>query len=438
MADHILLILFLVIASVVGLLSGVLGRKWFPGFSALYGLICGAIIVFMGAYFITDNWTGIPFIIAAAVVGIALAVGSTMVPRLGMVLGGLAVGSVVGSIGTRALDIMLNYAIPEVLYTVICVVIALIFALLCLLLKRVGDVIATAFTGGFLMVGGIGLLITYLLSDTSAIALPGGLVANIAARATWLVGTISTTKQMIYIAVSLLVGGVFMFVQLKMLVSDDRADARGYLEDGDEYDDEYDDYIEEDYDEGYEDDYVDEQPAFARQKKRRGLFGRKTDEEWEDEEEYYDDADDLPAPKPVFSRNRRTDFDDEFEDDYEEDYDDMPPARQMPRADDFDDDAYANSALGRAARERSGAGVTTPASAAPPAPAPAAPPQAATTDTVVFTRVTRSQEQPQRQRPAAAADMPQYRPTRSQEAMPREEEGSGKLPPRPRMSRRNR
>ncbi|MBQ9989219.1 MAG: DUF4203 domain-containing protein, partial [Clostridia bacterium] len=277
MLQTVLLIAALVIMIGVGLWMAFFAYRNTSILAVLLGfmLSIGGVIYFAVQF----EWglTSLPVLIGSPLLALITAIVGAMVLPAGNVVGGALMGFLYGYNLMAAVDILLSGAIPAFLFTGSCVLITLVCVVFCLVRHEDGPVLSSSFIGSFLMVYGVGAILTCFISGVSS---AGG---NMFAQFAVISSSMSGLVRLIIVIVSIILSIITMRVQSNSLEEDLDYDEEDDLWDEDEKDDEEDE----------------DAPVLSKREQRRlereARRAAKYADEDEDEDSFEDDEEDAPV-----------------------------------------------------------------------------------------------------------------------------------------------
>lgn len=289
MLQTILMLAALAVLIALGIWMAFLGHRVYRVFAVLFGLMVGGCGVLFLAGELGWALTSMIVLIGAPVLGILLGVLGAFVRIAGTGLGGILAGYLYGTGLIFSIDTLLGGAIPPLFYTALSMVLLLGICVFCMIRPRQGAVISTAFVGSYMVVFGVTLIATWMLSGGASSQSLLTENANAMAQLGELIGMLSDKTHMLVLLTAFVLGLGCATFQFRVLHCGARN--RGEIDwdaiDEEMYEDEDDTYQDE-AEEAFEDE-EEEIPV----KRRRGLFGRRRREEeqadWEEEDSWEDE-----------------------------------------------------------------------------------------------------------------------------------------------------
>ncbi len=281
MLQTFILLGILAVAISVGIWMAGFGHRMYRIFAILFGLGLGAY----GVLFVTSQLgfpASMPIYIAAAVVGIGLAVLAFLFRPVGMGVGGLLVGIFYGVGIVFTADILTGGAIPAVAYTGISVLLMGLCVAYCIARPENGGMLATSLVGSYAISLSIALIVLWFVSGGLN---PASLISqkgNFFEQGVALYQMITADSRIFLLGFSAALGILFFLLQHSMY--------KRREEQGDYFDDLDEAFPLPDAPESASADDLDDDAYFADSKKKKRRRHKKPLDDWDDELENWDDA----------------------------------------------------------------------------------------------------------------------------------------------------
>lgn len=288
MLQTILMLAALAALIALGIWMAFLGHRVYRVFAALFGLMVGGCGVLFLAGELGWALTSMIVLIAAPVLGILLGVLGAFVRIAGTGLGGILAGYLYGAGLMFSIDTLLQGAIPPLFYTSLSVLLLVGVCVFCMVRPRQGAVISTAFVGSYMIVFGVALIATWMLSGGASSRSLLTENANAFVQLGELADMMSDRTQMLMLLTAFVLGLGCATFQFRVLHRGAPARDEGEI-DWDAMDQPYEDEEADEFEE------MDEEEALPA-KRRRGLFGRRRREEEEDWDDWDGDEAEDDAP----------------------------------------------------------------------------------------------------------------------------------------------
>lgn len=141
--------IIIIVAVIVGLIECFFGYRIFKFIIGFTGFVFGGVLAGMAGYAVSEE--ALVALIAGLVGGIIGAAMMLLFYYIGIFLTGALIGGLMGTVLSTAF-----YDSPE---PIVIILLALLAGILALVLQKLMIILSTSFTGSFIAVGGIGMLV---------------------------------------------------------------------------------------------------------------------------------------------------------------------------------------------------------------------------------------------------------------------------------------